>query len=82
VPLYDYSCRACGNVMEVLVRAGSAEPTCASCGSPDLERLLSSFAVSTQSTRDSSLARARAANLPIERDKAIAQEEYVNKHHD
>ena len=82
MPLYDYSCRACGRVTEVLVRPGSAAPTCTRCGSQDLERLLSSFAVSTEATRHSSLTTARAANLSIERDKAIAHEEYVNKHHD
>jgi putative FmdB family regulatory protein len=82
VPIYDYTCRQCGEVTEVLVRPGSAAPACSRCSSSDMERLPSVFAVSTDSTRSATLKKARAANLPIERDKAIAQEEYVNKHHD
>jgi hypothetical protein len=66
----------------VLILHGSDAPACKHCGSSQVERLPSSFAVSTDTTRHSSLTKARAANLPIERDKAIAHEEYVDKHHD
>ena len=44
MPLYLYTCRACGHEFETLVRAGS-EPACPSCQSGDLERQISTFAV-------------------------------------
>jgi putative FmdB family regulatory protein len=46
MPLYDYNCRACGHHFEILVRAGDT-PACPECKSQDLERLLSSFGMST-----------------------------------
>jgi putative FmdB family regulatory protein len=46
VPLYDFHCRACGRDFEALVRPPAA-PACPSCQSADLERQLSTFAVSS-----------------------------------
>jgi putative FmdB family regulatory protein len=43
MPIHEYSCRACGHEFETLVRA-SETPSCASCGSPQLEKKLSVFA--------------------------------------
>jgi putative FmdB family regulatory protein len=40
VPLYEYSCRACSNDFEALVRAGE-RAICPACGSADLARLMS-----------------------------------------
>jgi len=45
MPLYEYQCKTCGHRFEALVYR-SAHPVCPSCGSQDLERLLSAFAVS------------------------------------
>ena len=81
MPLYDYECRKCGHEFEVLIRPGIAAPTCSSCGSDELERLLSGFAVSSETY-------ARAATSPAGRkfyakdrkDQAMAQMEY-EKHH-
>jgi hypothetical protein len=65
----------------VLVRNAEA-PHCPTCGSAELERLPSLFAVNSEATRQASLGKARQTNLGVERDKAIANEEYINKHHD
>jgi putative FmdB family regulatory protein len=80
MPLYDYKCRNCGNEFEVLIRPGADTPTCAECKSQDLERLLTSFAVSTDSMRDANIQKARKAGEKTRRDKAIAQHEYEEKH--
>ena len=49
MPLYDFRCRACGEAFEALVRPPHP-PMCPSCGSPDLEKLLSgSFSVKSGS---------------------------------
>jgi len=44
MPLFEYSCRKCSQRFERLV-FGAETPECPSCGSPDLEKLLSAFAV-------------------------------------
>lgn len=82
MPLYDYHCRACGHQFEALVRNDAAPTSCPRCHAEGIERLPSLFAVNTPGTRQASLNKARKANLSVERDKAIAHEEYVNKHHD
>ena len=52
MPLYDFVCRACQHQFEALVR-GSDAPTCPECRSQDLERLLSTFAMSSlEHTKD------------------------------
>ncbi len=43
MPIFEYACRACGHEFETLVRA-SDTPSCASCGSPELDKKLSVFA--------------------------------------
>lgn len=40
MPIYEYVCQDCKNEFEALVR-GAESPTCASCGSEKLSRLLS-----------------------------------------
>jgi putative FmdB family regulatory protein len=52
MPLYDFRCRACKHRFEALVR-GTSTPMCPKCQGEDLERLLSSFAMSSlEHTKD------------------------------
>jgi putative FmdB family regulatory protein len=44
VPLYEYVCRKCSRAFEELVM-GNTQPSCPSCQSTDLERVLSVVAV-------------------------------------
>jgi putative FmdB family regulatory protein len=44
MPLFEYECRACGRHFEYLTRAAQV-PSCPSCQSDDLQKLLSVFAV-------------------------------------
>jgi putative FmdB family regulatory protein len=48
MPLFEYECKKCGHQFETLVM-GSTKPTCPSCNSLRLEKLLSTFAVNTSS---------------------------------
>ena len=41
MPIFEFSCKACGEQMELLVSSASTEPVCASCGSSDLRKMLS-----------------------------------------
>ncbi len=82
MPLYDYTCRGCGRTFETLVRGDASSVRCPRCGSVDVERQVSLFAVNTPGTRHAALQKERKANLKVETDKAVAHEEYVAKQHD
>ena len=44
MPLFEYQCKECGHVAEVLERSGSkTRRVCEKCGSHDMEKLLSIF---------------------------------------
>ena len=79
MPLYDYICSKCGHEFEALVRTGDVH-SCAECGSTELERQLTSFAVSTEGVREANIKKARKAGEKMRKDKAIAQFEYEEKH--
>jgi putative FmdB family regulatory protein len=50
MPIYEYKCRDCGEVSEVLVGMGSAHETatCKNCGSGRMERILSASFISVK----------------------------------
>jgi len=59
VPIYEYECQGCRRRVSVLVRslAGHASPRCPRCGSAELSRLMSRFAmVKSEDARLESLA--------------------------
>ena len=82
MPLYDFHCGACGHEFEALVRHNDV-PECPACHSRTLERLLSSFAVSsaekTQAAADSSRRKAaitaRRDNIAMEREAEMHRRE-------
>jgi putative FmdB family regulatory protein len=79
MPLYEFECRGCASRFERLVRAGDS-PTCPACGSVDLERILSLFAVSSEATRASNLEKGRKASAKERRDKKHAEIEAIEHH--
>jgi putative FmdB family regulatory protein len=46
MPIYEFRCEACDHPFEKLVRAFREKVSCPECGSRDVERLLSTFAMS------------------------------------
>jgi putative FmdB family regulatory protein len=52
MPLFEFSCRACGHRFEYLTRQGR-EPTCPACAGTELEKQLSVFAVTAGGTGSS-----------------------------
>ena len=59
MPIYEYECQGCRRRVSVLVRslAGHASPRCPRCGSAELSRLMSRFAmVKSEDARLESLA--------------------------
>jgi putative FmdB family regulatory protein len=79
MPLYEFRCRACGHSFEILI-GGGATPVCPLCGGQDLERLLSSFGVSSTTTREMALRSGRRQLKRLERDKTAEQREVIEKH--
>lgn len=53
MPIYEYRCRQCGKVCDLLVRtastAGDPQQPCPNCGSGELKRLFSLFAARSDS---------------------------------
>lgn len=60
VPIFEYQCQSCGDEFEALVRAADV-PSCPGCGSQSLNRLLTSFAVSSAERSQRALSSAREA---------------------
>ncbi len=54
MPIFEYQCSDCEAKFEKIVLSQSTDVQCPDCSSAHIEKLLSSFAVSTGSTRTSS----------------------------
>jgi putative FmdB family regulatory protein len=81
MPLYEYTCRGCGNRFELLVRKADV-PACPSCGSQDLEKLLSGPAIKSDATHALALKAAKRRDAKQGAENARAQREYELKHND
>lgn len=58
MPIFEYRCEKCGEVVEVLVRPGQSEPPrCPRCRGTDLRKLFSSFGCGSSDS-------ARACGVP------------------
>jgi len=84
MPLYEYKCQACGHQFEVLIRRSSPTAVCPSCQSESVERLVSSFAVSSDASHQASVAKARRhnqeLNSKLEPDKPRVQIDHPHLH--
>lgn len=49
MPIFEYECKGCGERFEFLT-LGSEKPVCKKCGGTELEKMISSFAVSAVSS--------------------------------
>ena len=81
MPLFEYRCLGCDNQFEVLVR-GSVTPACPSCGGTSLEKILSMFAVSSDSTQRRSRQLLGAKQKAKSQQSQTEREFYKHDHHD
>jgi putative FmdB family regulatory protein len=81
MPIYEYTCRACGHRFELLVRRETVEQ-CSACRSDDIERLLSLPAVKSSSTEAQALRAARQRDAKLGAERTQAQRQYEQSHND
>ena len=82
MPIYEYQCRSCDEVFELLVRSGDVAAACPSCHGQDLERLLSSFAVNSDERSHATLqaARRQLTSSDARREKTRHEQKEIREH--
>lgn len=83
MPIYEYECKLCRHQFEFLVLPTVKDPpVCPECGSADLEKLLSGFAMSTTELTKSRVKKARAQRAGSKdfKDKQVAEAEHIQEH--
>ena len=80
MPMFDFQCRACGKEFEALVRPQDPPATCPQCGSADIDKLLSGFALKTAERSAAAALDSRKRQISANRDKVVADEEYRKEH--
>ena len=84
MPLYEYRCTGCGHEFEVLILKASQPVACPSCAGAPVDRLLSMFAVSSESSRQSNTESAYRYNNKLnakqEPDKQRVQIDHKHQH--
>jgi putative FmdB family regulatory protein len=81
MPIFEYSCRACGHEFEMLVLKGTT-PSCPKCATADLERLVSIPAVKSEGTHALALKAAKKRDSKAASEINRAQREYELHHND
>jgi len=79
MPLYDFHCLDCGADFEALVLKTAA--SCPSCSSERLEQQISTFAVSSEGTREANLNAAKRKHAKTHRDYSMDMQNAEKNHH-
>jgi putative FmdB family regulatory protein len=79
MPIYEYECRSCGHQFEFLVLPSSPKAACPSCKSKSLQQQISTFAVSSDSTRASNRESARKKNA--KKTQEAKHDEHIAMYH-
>jgi putative FmdB family regulatory protein len=82
MPIFEFACRACGHAFETLVRPGTDVPSCPSCKSAELEKLMSIPAVKSETTHGMALRAAKKRDQAQATQNSRVQREYELSHDD
>ncbi|MEO6223472.1 MAG: zinc ribbon domain-containing protein [Vicinamibacterales bacterium] len=83
MPLFDFRCQSCAHEFEVLIRPsshGDPSPSCPACGSDKLERLLSTFALSSREKTQAAAAAKNKKAATIARADTAAMDREIDHH--
>jgi putative FmdB family regulatory protein len=80
MPIFDFTCRSCGNQFEALVLKRVA--ACPNCQSEDLEKMLSLPVVRSEGTKAKTMAQSRKQEKAVAAEKNHAQRLYEQSHND
>ena len=81
MPIYDYSCRACGHRFDALILKGET-PSCPKCASQDLDKNLTLPALKTETTHEQAMAAAKRRDKRQARDSYWTQRDYERAHYE
>ncbi|MEO2157975.1 MAG: zinc ribbon domain-containing protein [bacterium] len=81
MPIYEYLCKSCETSFELLVR-GEMTPTCPSCETVDLKKLISSPSVHSTSRKAMSMKAAKKRDVAQGKDRMNEQRKYELAHND
>jgi putative FmdB family regulatory protein len=79
MPIYEYRCRDCEAEFELLLLAGT-EAVCPECSGSELERLLSTPAVKSESTRGKAMRAAKRRDAGQAKDRMQERLRYEKSH--
>jgi putative FmdB family regulatory protein len=82
MPIYEYECLKCGHQFEYIVLPQKPEASCPACKKKSLKQLISLYAVSSENTRQNSLAGARKKAAVVHKEKQHADAEYMRHHYE
>ena len=83
MPLFDFRCQSCAHEFEALIRPashGDPPPKCPACGSDQLARLLSTFALSSREKTQAAAAAKNKKAAAIARADTAAMDREIDHH--
>ena len=80
MPIFEYRCSACGDEFEQLVLNSSPVTGCLSCGSEDIEKMMSISSVSSGQVRSRATRDIRARNRALRKDHAHEEVKRIDAH--
>ena len=80
MPIFEYRCSECGDEFEQLVLTSSTVTGCPSCGSEDIEKMMSIASVSSEQIRSRAKRDIRARNRALRKDHAHEEVKRIDAH--
>jgi putative FmdB family regulatory protein len=80
MPIYEYLCKACRHRFERLILSPANAPKCPACESEDLERLISTCAVHSESASQANLQAAHRKAAANRHDRQQREHQHFHEH--